>query len=153
MKKITVRLGEVSVEVSDPADLPAVMAAMGLATSAPQTLTEADLSVRHKVKGLVIPDCDPDDDPEPVALASVSTLAPVERIAVQENLLEVLNTVLAFPEGITIKGINTLLAPGAPKAMGNRVYRLKLMGLVEKVDGHWLWRATQRARDAKLIAA
>lgn len=159
MKPTVIRSGGVEIEINDPTQLPAILAALHAAPPPPapigEFISDERLQARHEVKGLVIPDFDPDDDPQPTALASVSPIGPVERIPLLQNLLDVLNVVLTFPEGISAKGIGQLLpiTETKPTAVGNRLYRLKLMGLVEKVDGHWIWRATQRARDAKLIAA
>jgi hypothetical protein len=96
-----------------------------------------------------------DDDPPVLTLVSesddsVTELPTVQHIPVRAILLDVLNVILLFPEGVEARGVCELTG-FSDKAIGNRIQRLKNMGLVEKVPHHRQWRATQLARRAKLV--
>lgn len=76
----------------------------------------------------------------------------VQMVPVRRKLLDILEVVLCFPEGISSKGVQNLtgLSDGA---VGNRLTRLRLAGLAERVAHHHLWRATDLARRSKLVAS
>lgn len=99
---------------------------------------------------------DVDDDPRPLTLVksespdSVTESPTVQHIPVRALLLDVLNAILLFPEGVESRGVAELLGI-TEKSIGNRIQRLKAAGLVEKVPHHRQWRATQLARRAKLV--
>jgi hypothetical protein len=81
---------------------------------------------------------------------SVSESPTVQHVPVRAILLDVLNAILLFPEGVESRGVAELLGL-TDKSIGNRIQRLKGAGLVEKVPHHRQWRATQLARRAKLV--
>jgi hypothetical protein len=74
----------------------------------------------------------------------------VQHVPVRALLLDVLNAIMLFPEGVETRGVAELLGL-TDKSIGNRIQRLKDAGLVEKVPHHRRWRATQLARRAKLV--
>jgi hypothetical protein len=84
---------------------------------------------------------------EPIVLDSLGQIIPVRR-----KLLDVLDVIASFPEGITTQGVSTLIGVAA-SATSHRVTRLKKMGLVESVPHTIYWRATDLARKAKLVAS
>ena len=73
-------------------------------------------------------------------------------IPVRVVLMEVLEVVKCFPEGITSRGVSELTGVEVGR-VSHRLTRLKKMGLVESVKGSINWRATQLARRAKLVAS
>jgi hypothetical protein len=81
---------------------------------------------------------------------SVAESPTVQHVPVRAILLDVLNAILLFPEGVESRGVAELLGL-TDKSIGNRIQRLKGAGLVEKVPHHRQWRATQLARRAKLV--
>lgn len=81
---------------------------------------------------------------------SVPEVPTVQHIPVRAKLLEVLECIMLFPEGVESRGVCELLGVG-DKGVGNRIQRLKQAGLVEQVPHHRRWRATQLARRAKLV--
>lgn len=85
---------------------------------------------------------------EPVL--GVPVLQAPQHISVRDRQLDVLDAVLAFPEGVTCKGVGELLGL-SDKSVGGRMQLLKRAGLVEKLPGHHSWRATTLARRAKLV--
>lgn len=74
----------------------------------------------------------------------------VQHVSVRDRQLDVLDAVLAFPEGVTCKGVGELLGL-TDKSVGGRMQLLKRAGLVEKLQGHHAWVATTLARRAKLV--
>jgi hypothetical protein len=83
-----------------------------------------------------------------LALApSPPTMVPVRRV-----LLDVLDVLLTFPEGITGKGIAQLAGVNA-SVISHRLTRLKRQGLAEGIPGTINWRATTLARKAKLVSS
>lgn len=87
-------------------------------------------------------------------VAKVVALNPPEQqiIPVRTVLLEVLDVVLTFPEGITSKGISQLSGVTQSR-VSHRLTKLKRLGLVESMQGSINWRATPLARRAKLVAS
>lgn len=107
----------------------------------------------------IFPPVDGDDDPQPVKLGIVRDTesddsdvkpATVQHIPVSAKLLEVLEAVMLFPEGVGCPGISTLLGLTV-KTVTGRMQMLKKQGLVETVPHHRAWRATELARRAKLV--
>lgn len=89
-----------------------------------------------------------------LAAVNVLTLAPSPptMIPVRRVLLDVLDVLLTFPEGITGKGVSQLTGVN-PSAVSHRLTRLKRQGLAEGVKGTINWRATALARKAKLVSS
>lgn len=89
-----------------------------------------------------------------LAALNVLTLAPSPptMIPVRRVLLDVLDVLLTFPEGITGKGVSQLTGVN-PSAVSHRLTRLKRQGLAEGVKGTINWRATALARKAKLVSS
>jgi hypothetical protein len=73
-----------------------------------------------------------------------------QMIPVRTKLLDMLEVLMTFPEGITCRGISTLTGTSVG-AVSHRLGRLKQMGLAESVPKSANWRATQLARTAKLV--
>lgn len=97
-------------------------------------------------------DTESDDSDEPfLPLATVGTIAP-QHIPVSVKNMAVLDAVMLFPEGITVKGVSSLTGLEV-KTVGGRMQMLKSKGLVELIPHKLDWRATQLARRAKLVAA
>src|ERR1700739_147536 len=88
-----------------------------------------------------VPDNVFDDATTPLKLVAL----PPPMIPVRKLLMDVLDVLFAFPEGITCQGISQLT--GVNKgACGHRLNRLKKMGLAEGVPHSINWRATSLAR-------
>ena len=82
-----------------------------------------------------------------------STVSPaVQMVPVGRKLLDILEIVLCFPDGISSKGVQHLtgLSDGA---VGNRLTRLRVAGLLERIPHSITWRATDLARRSKLVAS
>lgn len=80
---------------------------------------------------------------------SHDSVAP-QHISVRDRQLDILDAVIAFPEGVTCRGVAELLGL-SDKTVSGRMQLLKRAGLVEKLQGHHSWRATTLARRAKLV--
>jgi DNA-binding transcriptional ArsR family regulator len=98
----------------------------------------------------------PSGEPPPTIDVSSKVLAlapsPPPMVLVRRILMEVLDVVLTFPEGITSQGISQLTGVRV-STISHRLTRLKRLGLVESVEHSINWRATGLARKAKLVAS
>jgi hypothetical protein len=83
--------------------------------------------------------------------AGIDYPSPPKHVAVKRIMLDVLEAVMLFPEGVETRGVATLLGL-TEKAASNRIQSLKRDGLVEMVPHHHRWVATTLARRAKLVA-
>jgi hypothetical protein len=86
-----------------------------------------------------------------VLTESSDSVAP-QHIPVSRKNNEILEAIMLFTEGVGTSGLTQLL--GIPQVIvASRIQALKSAGLVEKIPGHRLWRATQLARRAKLVVS
>ena len=99
---------------------------------------------------------DEDEDADPTPLTIVhpwgEALTGPQSIPVPHKQLQVLNTLMEFPDGITARGISSLIGV-SPGAIGHRLGKLRERNLVQHIDNTWQWRATDTARRAKLVAS
>lgn len=101
----------------------------------------------------------PDEDDDPPALTlvpptesddSVTKPATVQHVSLSKVHREMLEAIMLFPEGVTTKSMMILLGL-TEKQAGGRIQGLKKRGLIERIPGHWSWRATDLARRAKVV--
>lgn len=93
-----------------------------------------------------------DEDEVPAPEPLVHPLPPAERVSIPWRHVEVAEILLAFPEGISSRGVATLMGINHSTA-SQRLAKLRdEWQLAQRVQGRWLWVATDRLRRAQLIA-
>lgn len=80
------------------------------------------------------------------------SVAITEQISVRREHLKVLNAVISFTDGVTAQGVCQILGVGYT-FVGPKLSKLQKMALVERIPHSLLWRATDKARRAKLVAS